>query len=329
VRRFTGIALRLLGPLLLVLVLLRLEDADQVLAAFSSADLRWVLGASALNLITVYLKVVRWQVCLRTRGVIYPLRRAMSAFLASLYVGMITPGRVGDVLRVQYLHHDAGVRYAEGLATVATDRIYDLVVLAGFVVVALVRFSSVLGGQLAYVAWTATALSVLAPLALLVPGVAERALALLWKVVPTSLLAKGRDAEQADPRDLFLTSVRTQARYASSRAIPLTVGAFAINYLQGWMLARAVGMNISIADVTSLLAVASLLGLLPISVSGVGVRELFFAIVFPSLGLRADQGVTFGLLVFAALYLVVLGVGFVGWQIAPPPTGKRATNETG
>ena len=38
----------------------------------------------------------------------------------------------GDALRVQYLHHDLGVRYAEGLASVAMDRIYDLVVVSGF-----------------------------------------------------------------------------------------------------------------------------------------------------------------------------------------------------
>ena len=49
-----SIGLRLLGPLLLVLVLVRM-DARSVLSALASADLGWVLAASSLNLLTVYL----------------------------------------------------------------------------------------------------------------------------------------------------------------------------------------------------------------------------------------------------------------------------------
>ena len=102
-------------------------------------------------------------------------------------------------------------------------------------------------------------------------------------------------------------------------AIPLTVASFAINYAQGWVVARALGIELSYLDVASLLATTSLLGLMPISVSGVGVRELFLALVFPALGLPAAQGVAFGLLVFVCNYLAIVFAGFVAWQVAPPP----------
>jgi hypothetical protein len=38
------------------------------------------------------------------------------------------------------------------------------------------------------------------------------------------------------------------------------------------------------------------------------------------LGFSPAAGVTFGLLVFFVIYLVIAAIGFVGWQIAPPPT---------
>ena len=72
-------------------------------------------------------------------------------------------------------------------------------------------------------------------------------------------------------------------------------------------------------DVASLLATTSLLGLMPISVSGVGVRELFLALVFPALGLLAAQGVAFGLLVFLCNYIAIVLAGFIAWQVSPPP----------
>jgi uncharacterized membrane protein YbhN (UPF0104 family) len=136
--------------------------------------------------------------------------------------------------------------------------------------------------------------------------------------------SRGREADvQGLPR--FLDALRTQGRRGAPLAIPLTVLAFVVNYAQGWLLARSLHLEISFFDVTCLLAIASLLGLLPISISGVGVREFFFALIFPALGYAPAAGVTFGLLVFAVLYLFVVGIGFVGWLVAPPPTGSGAT----
>ena len=102
---------------------------------------------------------------------------------------------------------------------------------------------------------------------------------------------------------------------------------FLVNYVQGYIIAHSMGLDMSFFDATCLLAIASLLGLLPISVSGVGVRELFFSLVFPLLGFAPAQGVTFGLLVFFVIYLVNIGIGFISFQLAPPP-GEKVTLKT-
>src|SRR5262249_8562882 len=149
----------------------------QMLAAIASASALPLVAAVLLNLANIHLKVVRWNVLLKTRGIRYPERRAWPAFLTSLYVGMLTPGRVGDVLRAQYLKHDLGVPYAEGLASVVMDRLCDLYVLVAFVAVGVVHYSGVVVGQLAWITWGAVAVIALGPLVVLVPGVAEKLLA--------------------------------------------------------------------------------------------------------------------------------------------------------
>jgi uncharacterized membrane protein YbhN (UPF0104 family) len=94
---------------------------------------------------------------------------------------------------------------------------------------------------------------------------------------------------------------------------------FIVNFVQGYLLSRALHLDIGFFDVTCLLAIANFLGLLPISVSGIGVRELFFSRIFPAIGLLEGQGVSFGLLVFGVIYLSIAIFGFISWQIAPPP----------
>ncbi|WP_437588206.1 lysylphosphatidylglycerol synthase transmembrane domain-containing protein [Sorangium sp. So ce1000] len=312
---------RLIGPLLLVLVVARMDDRDAVLGAVASASPGPLALAALLNVLNIHLKVVRWDALLRARGIVYPLRRAWSAYATSLYVGMLTPGRVGDLLRIRYLRHDLGVPYAEGLATVVMDRLCDLYVLAAFVAVGVARYSAVIAGRLAWVTWGGIALTVLAPLVLLIPGLAERVLLAFSR----KIAKEPQESAEPGAASRFLVALRAHVGRGLLFTLPVTVATFVVNFVQGYLIARALGISLSLFDATCLLAIANLLGLLPISIAGVGVREFFFALVFPSLGFTAAHGVSFGLLVFAVIYLVVVAVGFVSWQLAPPPTAPTSS----
>src|SRR5580700_7123011 len=147
-RRLARLGLRLLGPALLVVLIARYGDLGAILRTLRDTSAAPLLLAIALNGVNLHFKVVRWDVLLRTRGIRYPRRRIWGAYLASGYLGSMTPGRVGDALRAHYLHHELGTPYAEGMASVVMDRVCDLYVLVGFVALGVVRFSSVVVGRL-------------------------------------------------------------------------------------------------------------------------------------------------------------------------------------
>ncbi|MFO0758989.1 MAG: lysylphosphatidylglycerol synthase transmembrane domain-containing protein [Byssovorax sp.] len=317
IRKSLGRALvRLVGPLILAVLIWKTKDRGAILAALATASFGPIAAATLLNFANIHLKVIRWQVLLRARGIHYGTRRAWSAFLTSVYVGMLTPGRVGDVLRIQYLRHDLGVSYAEGLASIVMDRLCDLYVLSVFVAFGVIRYSPVIAGSLAFLTWGCLAGIVLGPLLLLIPGVAE--------VLMTRVYRKLSGDARAEGLARFLDAVRANVGRSLFLTLPLTAAAFLVNYVQGYVIGHAMGIDLGFVDAMCLLAVASMLGLLPVSVSGLGVRELIFALVFPFLGFTKSQGVSFGLLVFFVIYVVNIGAGFVFWQIAPPPSGSAA-----
>ncbi len=316
-RRAFRLAIRSLGPLLLGLILWRLHDAPALLDTLAAADGWGLLAAVALGAVPLHAKLWRWRILLGTGlGRPYATGRAYRAFLPSLYLGMVTPGRVGDVLRVQYLRHDLELPYAEGLAVSVLDRLCDVYVLLAFVVAGVAHFATVITGRLAQVTWGGMALVAVAPALLLVPGLVEGMGRRLWK--PNA----GADSkDEASGVERFVGALRRvmRAGRAMLPALLLTAVAFLANYVQAFLVAGALGLELSFLDVVSLLAISSLLSLLPISISGVGVREGFYALVFPSLGLPAAAGVAFGLGVLATLYLPLVVAGFVAWQVAPPP----------
>jgi uncharacterized protein (TIRG00374 family) len=299
------------GPLLLILVIWSLHDRAALWEAMKHASWPHLAAATALIIPVIHLKVARWRGLLAARGFAYSLRRTYAAVLPSLYLGMLTPGRVGDALRIQYVHREIDVPYSDGLATTLMDRFSDLYVVALVAAVGLVHFASILRGDLANATWVAVAIALIAPLLLMVRGPAD-----LFGWVLRRLTDRWHESYGN-----VLRSMRSLVWKCLTFAVPLAAAAFAVNYVQGWLIARAIGVGLTYLDVASLLSATSLLGLMPISIAGVGVRELLLALVFPALGLPAAQGVAWGLLIFACINLSPVLVGFVAWQIAPPPVG--------
>jgi uncharacterized membrane protein YbhN (UPF0104 family) len=162
-RSVLKLAIRLIGPALLVVVLYRLQDAHLVLARLDRRDILPISAAMLLNALNYYFKVLRWDVLLHARGHRYSRLRAWTSFLSSGYLGLLTPGRVGDLLRIQYLRHDLQLPYADGLALLTVDRLCDLYVLLAFTAIGIACFGAALTGHLALVLWLVVAITALAP----------------------------------------------------------------------------------------------------------------------------------------------------------------------
>jgi hypothetical protein len=295
---------------LLVVVVWHTPNPAALGHAFRSA-LGWELVlALLLNFAVVGLKVWRWQWLLAADGIDYGFVPAWRAFNAASYIALLTPGRLGDVLRVSYLRRDRRVTTARGLASVVLDRLFDVLVLAVCAGLGVVWFGSVLYARAGVFTWAGVAA---------LGAACAGALSLLRSEAASEWLVRrllSRFASSQAP-STFVSAARASLSGAFGKALLLTVAAFAVVYTQGYLLARGLGAQLSVFDVVSLNALVTLFGLLPVSVSGVGVRELLLSALFPALGLSATLGVAYGLLIFGVLYLPMVLYGLYVWQRHP------------
>jgi uncharacterized protein (TIRG00374 family) len=302
--------MRLLGPVLLVWVVWRFAERDTLRDTFLEADPLPIAGAIVLNFVVIYLKVWRWRELLAAVDVRIRMTEAVRAFMPSVYLGLVTPGRVGDALRIQYLKRDHEVGYSAGLAVSIVDRLCDVYVLLAFVAFGVVHLASAVSAPLARLTWIAVAGVALTPMLLFVRQIAEPAAQWLY-----GRLAEGRTHEGLTR---FFEALRRQMSWRLVGPVLVTVASFLVNYLQAWLAARGLGIELDYVDVAALVAISSFLGLFPVSISGLGVRESFFALVFPALGLTSTLGIAFGLGVFGVIYLPTLLLGFAAWLVWPP-----------
>ena len=302
--------MRWVGPLLLIWLVWRFADLHTLADTLARARAWPLVIAVALDAVVIHAKLWRWRSLLRSAGVSLSVSRAYMAFLPSLYLGLATPGRVGDALRIQYLKRDHAVGYADGLAVSIIDRLCDVYVLLAFVALGIVHLARTASIPFAQTTWLAVAAVAIAPAFLFVRRVAEPAAQWLF-----GRFSKGQIHEGLS---VFFDALRSQIGWNLVGPALLTVLAFLTNYLQAWLVANALGIDLSFIDVSALVAISSLLSLLPISISGVGVRESFFALVFPAFGLAATLGIAFGIGFFAVVYVPTLVLGFIAWLAWPP-----------
>jgi hypothetical protein len=308
-RRFR-LAMRLLGPVLLVWVVWRFADFAALIDSFRRAETSPLLAAVLLNIVAIHTKLWRWHSLLRSVDVELPVESAYRAFLPSLYLGLATPGRVGDALRIQYLKKDHAVGYADGLAVSIVDRLCDVYVLLAFVALGIVHLARAIAAPLSQATWIAVVVVAIAPVFLFVRSIAEPAAQWLYR--------RFSDGDVHEGLRAFFAALRRQVGLTLVGPIVITVVAFVANYVQAWLVAVAFGVDLTFIDVAALVAISSFLSLFPVSISGLGVRESFFALVFPAFGLTETVGIAFGLGIFATIYVPTLLVGFFAWLAWPP-----------
>jgi glycosyltransferase 2 family protein len=88
----------------------------------------WLLPTTAMVVATFVLRTFRWQIILKDAGKI-GYWQAFHPLMIGFMMNCILPGRIGELARPVILKKERGIALTTGVATVVTERIFDIVVL--------------------------------------------------------------------------------------------------------------------------------------------------------------------------------------------------------
>ncbi len=118
--------------IIFIVVALRGLRLDQFWSAVQSANYWWLVPGVAVYFVAVWVRAWRWHFLLRPIKNIRTVR--VFPITAIGYMGNnIYPARAGEVLRAVLLKRTEGVAVSASLATIVIERIFDGVVMLGFV----------------------------------------------------------------------------------------------------------------------------------------------------------------------------------------------------
>jgi uncharacterized protein (TIRG00374 family) len=297
-----------LGLVLLIWVLSRL-NLGEMSAAISKVTMSTLLLSAGSFSVNAFLKAFRWHRMLRAQGITLPPKVTLAAFLSGLFYGQITLGRVGELFRVEALL-ERGVGTGAALASSILDRLLDLflVLLAGSVLGAFV-IGNVRVAALAFVLMTLGGLATWA-------GIDT-----IGHPNPSPKVTRFFASFAARP---FLDRIGKLVRelatglYPMTRPGPLaeallwTVIAWGFYFEALFVLADGLHILISQIVLMATAAFAALSALLPVTISGLGARELIYIAVLKQHGVADEPAAVLSLLHLLIMTISAIAFGFMG-----------------
>lgn len=265
-------------------------NINDFINVFKKAEFSLILIAIVIGLSGPLLSVLRWRFILLISGHKVPIKRTINIIM-SVWPLSILPGRLGDFARSYPLRKEVSAAVSAG-ATLF-EKIIDIIVLlifsgVGFLFIGKTAFSVIL---LAVAAAVLPALFLISPLIInYLPKFVSLKLSLILTVFKFKTLKN---------RYFFLAVLSSAANWSAS-------------VLETWILFLAFGAALPIVLVISYFPLAIFIGLLPISIAGIGTRDSALIAFFinkatPAQSLAAGIGYSFiGYFLFA-----IVGIPFL------------------
>jgi uncharacterized membrane protein YbhN (UPF0104 family) len=278
------------------------------------STLGWLAGGLGVYTLAVVLSTVRWSQVLQALELPSELPPLLSHTLAGMFVSNFLPSTVGgDVLRVSRLSATNGQRHTS-VASVVVERLTGFFVLPFISLVALLGNPSLLHmGQASRLALTVSVgtLACLAVILVLVasPLVGDRLAGHPWLAFVTSV---------------HLGLARLRRDPGAAVGVVVSALAYQLTMVAGaWMAGHALGIHVGWSAMMAFIPVVAVAQVLPLSVSGLGLREGALVLLLVPLGVASGQAVAFGLLLYG-MNMVVSLLGAPAFAVGPRPARVAA-----
>jgi len=290
---------------LLLFILLKLAPLPDILSAIRGANLIWLACSFSLHALGILISAYRWQILIRAQGDEVPLGYLAKSYLVGTFFNNFLPTRFGgDIVRIW-----DGSRYSESLikssAIVVVERLTGVIVLLLFAFAAsLTRLE--MARQIPYI-WGALLLGFLGLTAvfLFFSPMSEKLLGL----IPSKGALKKIQDKILEFRKVALV-YRTKKKaffWALFWALLLQLNVI----LHYWLAGKAFALPIPFLDYFIFIPLILIILTIPISIGGLGPRELIYTQVFFFYGIAGAVAVSFSLVADFAFTLIIGLIGAV------------------
>ena len=276
--------IRLIIGLILVIILIYFLNPSQIITTLLSVNFFYLILAILVYALTLFVLSYRWKKNLIDMGIRLSYMEAYSAFVGGVLLSDVTPGRIGELSRPLLIGKDN--QGSKSIISVILDRFIDIITIIPLGLIGILFF---IPGEKGKLLW---ALSI--PVCVIVVIIIlwhsnislEKIIARMGFTGITNITQKCSNAFASitSPKKLVFRSVFLTIIAWCGHAIRLTI------------IAAALGYSLQSFYLVFILPLISVLSLVPVTISGLGLVEGGLALVLSDMGIPLSAGLAIAFL---------------------------------
>ena len=253
----------------------------------------------------------RWYTLMKTQEIHYSYRDSLIMYLKGFSTGVVTPGKLGEFIKFFNLIND-GHPISQSLSITIVDRIIDLIFLGFVAYISLFKF---LNNSVKDICMYGSILVLIFVFIFFIISKPQSVHKLLNFILLKLLTDKIKETYFANLNDSYL-DFKKPTNYQLFLILCLSFITMAISFLTVYLLARSLDINISFLEAVSCYSISTLTTLIPVSLYGIGVRDISLIALFSHYGLSSESAIAFSILLLIA-YIISGIICSIAWIYKP------------
>jgi len=282
-------------------------DVHKIITAFLSIDPLYIVYALLLTIPLLLIRNSAWLLILKEQKVKIHFFRLMKIYLIGVFYGSISPGYVGQLMRVPYLKEKTGEPYGKLFVNTVIETFVHTLSLYGMMVIGAILVIETLPQLLPLTIIWIVGASLVA-----VYFVGKKRGDKLFRTLITYLIPKNVKHHFHEFVDTFYLDF---PRF-SAMIVPYLLGiiTWVIVFSQEYMIVLGLGLAIPYFSFLFLFPIANTAGFLPITFAGLGVREAAAIFIFTTLFSATSEQIF--VLSLVGFVVTDLFLGFLGFLLS-------------
>lgn len=296
------LVLRVFISITLLFSIFKVIGIKSLVTSITSLNIYFTALAFSFAPVIILLRSYKWYFVLSRKIADISFKKATISLLAGSAIGLFTPGKIGELSRMLFLR----VKEKRTMIGITLyDRLSDLYAIF-FLAVAGSLYMFYISGAYFPILLISSALISSLTILLFFPNTIAGFISKIYSDRRPPFF------KEIYPRNASITEVYEGFSYKRKDifiSLGLALIIFLVSYLQGFIILKGVGYEIPYYLFVIFFSLIALITVLPISISGIGVREGAAVLILSKYGIPADAAVIFSLVWFLMdnIFQAVLG----------------------
>jgi len=296
---------RFVGILIFIAILAELKIL-YIFTKLINANPSFVL-LSVFSFFTMHLfKAFRWKYLLKTHQITLSLKSSYLMYTSGLFFGLLTPGRLGDFVKITYLKK-YGVDVVKGFFVNVFDRLLDLIFLLLLAIIISATFFNEFIINILILSFTIFSVIFIF---YLLGNNKNNGLKLFLGIIlgnnnKNILLSKFND---------FFSLLNNHSIQNTISLIVISSISWLVYILSIFFLSESINLGLSYSQVGIFFIISSIIALIPISFAGIGTRDMVLILLFSKIGYSKEEAISFSIIILT-MYLFTAAIGLISWLL--------------